>query len=62
MIPPLLIQIVVILLVAGLILWAISQFPLDATIARLIKVVIIVVICIWLISLLAGWAPGIGHR
>lgn len=53
MFPAALIQIVVALLVAGLLLWAIAQFPLDATIVRLIRVVIIVVICIWLIYLLA---------
>ena len=66
MFPAALIQVLVVLLVAGLILWAVSQFPIDATIARIIRVVIIVVVCIWLIYWLAGllpagsWAPP--HR
>lgn len=54
------IQIVVILLLAGLALWAIAQFPLDAIIVRLIRVIIIVVVCVWLIYLLAGMFGGSG--
>jgi len=66
MFPAMLIQILVVLLIAGLILWAVSQFPIDPTIARIIRVVIIVVVCIWLIYWLAallpagGWGPP--HR
>ncbi len=56
--PEALISIVIVLAIAGLILWAITQFPLDATIAKLIRVVIIVVVCIWLIYFLAGMLPG----
>lgn len=58
MFPAFLIQILIVLLIAGLILWAVSQFPIDATIARIIRVVIIVVVCIWLIYALAGMLPG----
>jgi hypothetical protein len=58
MFPMFLIQIIVVLLIVGLLLWAISQFPIDATIARVIRVVIIVVVCIWLIYILAGFAGG----
>lgn len=55
---PWLIQVVVVLAVAGLILWAIEQFPLDATIVRLIRVVIIVAVCIWLLMLLVSMFGG----
>jgi len=62
--PGALIELIVVLCIAGLILWAISQFPIDATIARLIRVVIIVVVCIWLLYFLVGMlgsgGPGLG--
>lgn len=58
MFPALLIQILLVLLIAGVVLWGIQQFPLDATIARLIKVVIVVVIAIWLIYILIGLLPS----
>ena len=58
MFPAILIQILVVLCIAGLLLWALSQIPMDAVIARVIRVVVIVVVCIWLIYLLAGIAGG----
>jgi|HubBroStandDraft_6_1064221.scaffolds.fasta_scaffold366368_2 hypothetical protein len=67
MFPGALIQLIVMLAIAGLILWAISQFPIDATIQRIIRVVIIVVVCIYLIYWLAGLGgllasgPGPGY-
>lgn len=54
MFPAVLLQILVILLVAGVLLWGIQQFPLDATIAKVAKVVVVVTVCIWLIYLLYG--------
>lgn len=59
MFPALLLQVLLVLLIAGVILWGITQFPLDPTIARLIKVVVIVVVAIWLIYLLFGLAGGV---
>lgn len=44
-----LVSIVVILVVVGLLLWAVQQLPLDATIKNLIRVVVIVVVAIWLL-------------
>jgi len=58
--PYALIDIVVVLAIAGLILWAISQIPMDATIARIIRVIIIVVVCIWLLYFLVALIPGGG--
>ena len=53
-----LLNIIVVLAIAGLVLWAIGQFPLDATIAKLIKVVVVVFVCIYLIYFLAGLVPA----
>jgi hypothetical protein len=61
MFPAFLIQIVIVLIVAGLILWVITQIPMDAAIARIIRVVVIVAVCIWLLYLLAGVAL-VPHR
>ena len=55
-----LIQIVVALCVVGLLLWVITQIPMDPTIARIIRVVVIVAVCIWLLSLLIGWGGSSG--
>jgi hypothetical protein len=55
---PLLIQLLIGLLIIGVILWGIRQFPMDPTIARLINVVVIVIVVIWLIYVLAGFLPG----
>jgi NADH:ubiquinone oxidoreductase subunit 6 (subunit J) len=54
----LLVYVVIVLIVAGLVLWALSQFPIDATIYRLIRVVIIVVAVIVVIYLLLALLPG----
>ncbi len=55
---PQLIQIVIALAFVGLLLWVIQQIPMDATIARIIRVVIIVVVCIWLLTVLASMFGG----
>ena len=47
-----LIQIVVALAIVGLILWVIQQIPMDATIAKIIRVVVVVLVCIWLLTVL----------
>ena len=66
---PLLIQIVITLAIVGLVLWVLQQIPIDATIARIIRVVVIVAVCIYLLLLLASLAgsgvslfPGPYHR
>lgn len=58
MFPILLVQILIVLLIVGVILWGLSQFPIDPTIARLIRVIVIVVVAIWLIYILAGMLGG----
>lgn len=59
--PYLLLQILIVLLIAGVVLWGVSQFPLDPTIARLIKVVVVVFVAIWLIYLLFGMLGGMPY-
>jgi low temperature requirement protein LtrA len=53
-----LVQIVIVLCVVGLLLWVVQQIPMDATIARIIRVVVVVAVCLWLLSLLVGWFGG----
>lgn len=60
-----LIHVVVILAIVGLLLWGLGQFPIDATIAKIIRVVVIVAVCLWLLDLVFGLGLGsitIGHR
>jgi hypothetical protein len=61
MFPPFLIQIIVVLLIVGLLLWILQQIPgIDPAIIRIIRVVIIVCVVIWLIYLLSGLLGGVG--
>lgn len=54
-----LLSIVITLCVVGLILWVLQQIPMDATIARIIRVVVIVVVCLWLLQVLVGNFGGL---
>ena len=45
-----LISLIVVLILCGLALWALGQFPIDATIARIIKVVIVVVAVLYVLQ------------
>ena len=49
-----LISLLIVLVIAGLALWALGQFPLDATIQRIIRVVIIVVVCLYVLDAFTG--------
>ncbi len=51
MFPAFLIQIIIALVIVGLALWVIAQIPMDAAIARIIRVVVIAFVCLWLLSL-----------
>lgn len=51
--PPLLIQALFVLVLAGLALWALSEFPIDAQIAKIIRVVVIVFVALWAIRAIA---------
>jgi hypothetical protein len=44
------ISILVVLVVVGILLWGIQQFPIDPRIMKIIYVVVVVAICIWLLQ------------
>jgi len=53
-----LIQLVVLLAVIGVILWAINTYiPMEPHIKQIINVVVIIAVCLWLLSLF-GLLPG----
>ena len=45
-----LVSLLVVLVLCGLALWALGQFPIDATIAKIIKVVIVVVAVLYVLQ------------
>jgi hypothetical protein len=52
---PFLIEIVVVLIIVGLLLWVVTQIPgLDPAIVRIIRVVVIVAVVIWLLYAFVG--------
>lgn len=55
-----LIQLLVLLVVVGVILWAINKYiPMDATIKRIVNIVVIIAVCIYLLSVF-GLLPDLG--
>jgi len=46
------------LVVIGLLLWLLSLIPIDPTILQVIRVVVIVFVVLWLVSILLGFAPS----
>jgi hypothetical protein len=61
MFPAFLIQILITLIVVGLFFWILQQIPIPEPFGRIIRVVLIVFVCIWLIYILAGLLPGGGE-
>lgn len=51
------VTIVITLLVVGLLLWAVQKLPIDAQIANIIRVVVIVAAVIWTLGAL-GFLPA----
>lgn len=57
MFPAVLLQVIVILLIAGVLLWGLQQIPaVDQTIKTFSRVCVIVIVAIWLIYIVAGLA------
>lgn len=57
----LLITVIVVCMVVGLLLWAIANLPfIPAPMGQILRVVIIVVACLWLIGVLLGHTNGLG--
>lgn len=61
MFPLPLVEIIIALVIVGVLLWALTKFPIDPTIANLIRVIVIVVVAIWVCYILLGMAGGISH-
>lgn len=56
-----LIQLIVILIVIGLLLWLIeTQLPIDATIKMIIRIVIVLAVILWLLSIVGLLPARIG--
>lgn len=54
-----LLGLIVVIAIAGVLLWAISAFPaLDATLKQIIRILVIVVVAIYVIMFVAGLFSG----
>ena len=54
-----LIQLIILLVVIGVILWAVNAYiPMQPTIKKILNVVVVVVVCVWLLSVF-GLLPNI---
>lgn len=46
-----LITLVVLLIIVGVLLWVVNtQIPMEATVKKIINIVVIIVVCLWLLS------------
>ena len=46
-----LITLVVLLIIVGVLLWVVNtQIPMEATIKKIINIVVVIVVCLWLLS------------
>lgn len=57
-----LISLVIVLIIVGVLLWAVQQLPMDATIKTVIRVVVIAFVIIWLLQALVPLHPVILRR
>ncbi len=56
-----LIQLVIVLVVVGVALWLINNYvPMDATIKKILNVVVIIVVLLWLLSIFGILGPMSG--
>jgi len=58
-----LVSVVIVLVILGVVLYLLSTIPMDPAIAVVIRVVIIIVMCLWLLKVFGGAAglklPGL---
>jgi type IV secretory pathway TrbL component len=58
-----LIQLVVVLVVVGVILWLVNNYiPMDATIKKILNVVVVIAVILWLLSAFGVLGPISGIR
>lgn len=53
------VHVIVGLVIAGLILWAVMQLPLDPMIRTIIRVVVVVALVLWLLKAFGLWTGGL---
>jgi uncharacterized membrane protein len=53
-------NVVLILIVIGVLLWLVGMIPMDGTIQKIIRVVVIIAVVLWLLSVF-GLLSGIGN-
>ena len=58
--PETLVGLVVVIAIAGVLLWALSRFPIDPALSNIIRVLVIVVVAIMAIYFVAGVVQGGG--
>ena len=58
------ISIIVLLILVGLVLWVIEQFPVDDAFRRVLRVIVVVILVLYLINYFFGGAmlPGLRWR
>ena len=57
----LIVNVIVVCMVVGILLWAIANLPfIPAPMGQILKVVIIVIACLWLINFLLGHSNSLG--
>ena len=55
-----LIQLVIVLIFIGVLLYVMNAFlPMDATIKRIINIIVVVVVVLWILSMFVGYLPHI---
>ena len=59
MFPPFFLSLIVGLVIVGLVLWLLSQIPMDPAIRQIIRAVVIVCVVLWLLSILLGYGGGL---
>lgn len=49
------VSLLVLAVICGLAIWAVSQFPMDAVIARIVRVVVVVIFVLGVLRILGLW-------
>jgi low temperature requirement protein LtrA len=56
------ISLIVILVIIGVILWAVNTYiPMDAKIKQIMNIVVVIAVCIWLLTLFFPGALSMGN-
>lgn len=60
-----LLSLIVLLIVVGVLLWAVNAYiPMDAKIKQILNIVVVIAVVIFILSLFSGYFPNIlvGHK